>query len=178
MIPSLTGYGYDVLRETTATGATPTAAALTTGHATTTVAVVKTVHAALAATGRDLGELTLAVVGCGSIGTSSLRLLLARSPHPPARLLLCDLPGSAPRLHDLAAELSAGCPQTPVQVVEAEDARTLPRRDLPDSRRRRRSGQRQHDDPGGREPAAARHDRRGRLLPALLRHGASLAPYA
>ncbi|WP_030326416.1 hybrid non-ribosomal peptide synthetase/type I polyketide synthase [Streptomyces sp. NRRL B-3229] len=126
MIPSLTGYGYDVLRETQAAGATPTPASLTTGHATTTVAVVKTVHAALAATGRDLGELTLAVVGCGSIGTSSLRLLLARSPRPPARLLLCDLPGSAPRLRELAAEVSAGHPLTPVRVVEADVARTLP----------------------------------------------------
>nr|MDX2775732.1 hypothetical protein [Streptomyces europaeiscabiei] len=91
MIPSLTGYGYDVLRRTAATTTT-----LTTGHATTTVAVVKTVRTALDATGRDLAELTLAVVGCGSIGTSSLRLLLARSPRPPARLLLCDVPGSAP----------------------------------------------------------------------------------
>ncbi|MFG2024821.1 amino acid adenylation domain-containing protein [Streptomyces sp. NPDC048825] len=126
MIPSLTGYGYDVLRETPAAGATPTPASLTTGHATTTVAVVKTVHTALAATGRDLGELALAVVGCGSIGTSSLRLLLARSPHPPARLLLCDLPGSAPRLRELAAELSADHPLTAVRVAEADVSRTLP----------------------------------------------------
>ncbi|MPY65051.1 non-ribosomal peptide synthetase, partial [Streptomyces spongiae] len=114
MIPSLTGYGFDVLRETPAA-----TAALTTGHATTTVSVVKTVHAALAATGRDLAELTLAVVGCGSIGTSSLRLLLARGPRPPARLLLCDLPGSGPRLSRLAAELSADHPTTRVQVVES-----------------------------------------------------------
>jgi amino acid adenylation domain-containing protein len=126
MIPSLTGYGYDVLRETPAADATPTPASLTTGHATTTVAVVKTVHAALAATGRDLSDLTLAVVGCGSIGTSSLRLLLARSPRPPARLLLCDLPGSAPRLRELAAEVSTGHPLTAVRVVEADVSRTLP----------------------------------------------------
>ncbi|MDX2863171.1 condensation domain-containing protein, partial [Streptomyces scabiei] len=54
MIPALTGYGYDVLRETSpATGSV-----LTTGHATTTVAVVRTVRAALAATGRDLAGLT------------------------------------------------------------------------------------------------------------------------
>ncbi|MFG2803702.1 amino acid adenylation domain-containing protein [Streptomyces pseudovenezuelae] len=126
MIPSLTGYGYDVRRERPVAGTTLTPVSLTTGHATTTVAVVKTVHTALAATGRDLGELTLAVVGCGSIGTSSLRLLLARSPRPPARLLLCDLPGTAPRLRGLAAELSADHPLTPVRVVEADVARTLP----------------------------------------------------
>uniref|UniRef100_UPI000E6A3724 non-ribosomal peptide synthetase n=1 Tax=Streptomyces europaeiscabiei TaxID=146819 RepID=UPI000E6A3724 len=121
MIPSLTGYGYDVLRRTAATTTT-----LTTGHATTTVAVVKTVRTALDATGRDLAELTLAVVGCGSIGTSSLRLLLARSPRPPARLLLCDVPGSAPRLQRLAAELSAAHPTMAVHVVEPTDPRALP----------------------------------------------------
>ncbi|MFJ7041977.1 SDR family NAD(P)-dependent oxidoreductase [Streptomyces sp. NPDC101112] len=130
VIPALTGYGYDVLREaepnapsTSVSAATSAAAplpgALTTGHATTTVAVVKTVHAALAATGRDLAGLTLAVVGCGSIGTSSLRLLLARSPRPPARLILCDLPGSAPRLRRLAAELSTDHPGTAVRVMES-----------------------------------------------------------
>lgn len=118
MIPSLTGYGYDVLRETTA------GAALTTGHGSTTVAVVKTVHATLKATGRRLDELSLAVVGCGSIGTSSLRLLLATAPGAPARLLLCDLPGSTAQLERLAAELTSEQPGMPVQVVES--GRTLP----------------------------------------------------
>ncbi|WP_258572707.1 hypothetical protein [Streptomyces sp. KM273126] len=119
MIPSLTSYGYDVLRETPAT-----TTALTTGHATTTVSVVKTVHAALDATGRELSELTLAVVGCGSIGTSSLRLLLARGPRPPARLVLCDLPGSGPRLGRLAMDLSAEHPTMRIRVVES--GRELP----------------------------------------------------
>ncbi|MGW0825996.1 amino acid adenylation domain-containing protein [Streptomyces sp. NPDC002845] len=112
MIPSLTGYGYDVLRETTTT------AALTTGHAATTVAVAKTVHAALAATGRHLEDLSLAVVGCGSIGTSSLRLLLATAHRPPARLLLCDVEGSTARLQRLAADLSAHGPAVPIEVIE------------------------------------------------------------
>ncbi|WP_217213048.1 non-ribosomal peptide synthetase/type I polyketide synthase [Streptomyces sp. AC550_RSS872] len=116
MIPSLTGYGYDVLRETTS------GVALTTGHASTTVAVVKTVGAALAATGRRLDELSLAVVGCGSIGVSSLRLLLATAPRPPARLLLCDLPGSTARLERLAVELSSEHPGMPVEVVESGQA--------------------------------------------------------
>ncbi|AZQ39733.1 amino acid adenylation domain-containing protein [Streptomyces cyaneochromogenes] len=118
MIPSLTGYGYDVLRETTA------GAALTTGHGSTTVAVVKTVRATLAATGRRLDDLSLAIVGCGSIGTSSLRLLLATAPRPPARLLLCDVPASTVRLKRLAADLTAGNPAMPVQV--AESGRSLP----------------------------------------------------
>ncbi|MFE7765986.1 amino acid adenylation domain-containing protein [Streptomyces sp. NPDC057438] len=122
MIPALTGYGYDVLREASPAAGTT----LTTGHATTTVAVVRTVRAALAATGRDLAGLTLAVVGCGSIGTSSLRLLLTLSPRPPARLLLCDVPGSAPRLRRLAAELLAGHPALSVRVVEPAGPTALP----------------------------------------------------
>ncbi|MDO0917705.1 amino acid adenylation domain-containing protein [Streptomyces sp. DT2A-34] len=118
MIPSLTGYGYDVLRETT------TSTAITTGHGSTTVAVAKTAHSALAATGRRFDELSLAVVGCGSIGLSSLRLLLATAPRPPARLLLCDLPGSTARLERPVADLSSAHPAMAVQVVES--GRTLP----------------------------------------------------
>ncbi|WP_406208614.1 amino acid adenylation domain-containing protein [Streptomyces sp. NBC_01017] len=120
MIPSLTGYGYDVLRETT------TRAEITTGHASTTVAVVKTVHAALAATDRRLDDLSLAVVGCGSIGTSSLRLLLATASGPPARLLLCDLPGSTPRLERLAADLASAYPPPAMLVQVVESGPTLP----------------------------------------------------
>jgi hypothetical protein len=120
MIPSLTGYGYDVLRETTA------GVEITTGHASTTVAVVKTVHAALASTGRRLDDLSLAVVGCGSIGTSSLRLLLATASGPPARLLLCDLPGSTPRLERLAADLASEYPPAAMPVQVEESGLTLP----------------------------------------------------
>ncbi|MFD7505050.1 amino acid adenylation domain-containing protein [Streptomyces sp. NPDC059850] len=99
MIPAYTGYGFEVVR---ATGGATT---VTTGHAATAVSVVKTVHAALATRGRDLGDLTVAMVGLGSIGTSSLNLLLSSAQRPPARLVLCDLAGSAPRLRALAGDL-------------------------------------------------------------------------
>ncbi|MEW1612488.1 MULTISPECIES: non-ribosomal peptide synthetase/type I polyketide synthase [unclassified Streptomyces] len=102
MIPSLTGYGFDVVR---AIGTTAAATAVTTGHAATVVSVVKTVHAALDATGQKLGALSVAFVGLGSIGSSSLELLLGQAPAPPARLLLCDVPGSGPRLEELAGRL-------------------------------------------------------------------------
>ncbi|QOC95386.1 amino acid adenylation domain-containing protein [Micromonospora craniellae] len=115
LIPALTGYGVGVLRRTR------TATAVTTGHAATVVSVVLTVEAALAAAGRSLAGRTVAVAGLGSIGFSSLRLLLARAPRPPARLLLCDLPAVAPRLADQVARLRADgltaaveiCPTTP-----------------------------------------------------------------
>ncbi|MFI6106654.1 amino acid adenylation domain-containing protein [Streptomyces sp. NPDC051310] len=121
VIPSLTGYGYDVLREKRG----GPAVSVTTGHAMTTVSVVKTVHAALAETGRGLSDSTVAFVGCGSIGTSSLRLLLARSPRPPARLVLCDVPGSGPRLRRLAAELASHVPGHRIAVL-SDAAPTLP----------------------------------------------------
>lgn len=120
MIPSLTGYGFDLLRS----GSHP--AAVTTGHAATVVAVVRTVHAALEATGRDLSDLDVAFAGLGSIGASSLELLLSLAARPPRRLLLCDVRGSGPRLAALGRRLQerglagAGC----VEVVESE--RVLP----------------------------------------------------
>lgn len=114
MIPSLTGYGYDVLRAVT------TNAAVTTGHAATVVSVVRTVHAALDATGQRLGSLTVAFVGLGSIGSSSLELLLTRAQRPPARLVLCDVPGSGPRLKELAENLLERRLVECVEVVESD----------------------------------------------------------
>ncbi|MFI6138987.1 amino acid adenylation domain-containing protein [Streptomyces griseus] len=120
MIPSLTGYGFDVLRAVGTTEAvTTTGPAVTTGHAATVVSVVRTVHAALDATGQRLGSLTVAFVGLGSIGSSSLELLLTRSQQPPARLLLCDVPGSGPRLKELAESLLERGLVEVVEVVES-----------------------------------------------------------
>ncbi|MFE9773295.1 amino acid adenylation domain-containing protein [Streptomyces sp. NPDC005931] len=99
MIPSLTGYGFEVLRS----GRQP--APVTTGHAATVVSVVKAVHAALDATGRDLADLEVAFAGLGSIGASSLELLLSLAPRPARRLVLCDVRGSGPRLTELARRL-------------------------------------------------------------------------
>ncbi|MEU9984067.1 amino acid adenylation domain-containing protein [Streptomyces sp. NPDC050856] len=120
MIPALTGYGFEVVR--TAGGTT----AVTTGHAATAVSVVTTVHAALGAQGRDLADLSVAVVGLGSIGTSSLELLLSRAPRPPARLLLCDLAGSEGRLEELAASLRDRGLADQVATAESGAARALP----------------------------------------------------
>ncbi|MBT1099892.1 non-ribosomal peptide synthetase/type I polyketide synthase [Streptomyces sp. Tu10] len=134
MIPSLTGYGFDVLRAVGTTGAVttvptgpadhtgsaaPATPVVTTGHAATVVSVVRTVHAALDATGQQLGALTVAFVGLGSIGSSSLELLLTRAQQPPARLLLCDVPGSGPRLKELAEDLLERGLVESVEVVES-----------------------------------------------------------
>jgi predicted amino acid dehydrogenase len=110
MIPANTGYGAAVLpyRKSDAN--------LTTGHAVTAAAVVRTVLSALAARDRKLRDCVVAVLGMGSIGTSSLGLLLARG-EPPAGLILCDLPAAAPRLAELAASLDV-----PAEVATSPDA--------------------------------------------------------
>ncbi|MBW5423854.1 amino acid adenylation domain-containing protein, partial [Streptomyces sp. BG9H] len=113
MIPSLSGYGYDVLRAVEGT------AAVTTGHAVTVVSVVRTVQAALDATGQDLADLDVAFVGLGSIGASSLELLLSSAARPPRRLLLCDVRGSAPRLTLLARRLRERGLVGEVEVLES-----------------------------------------------------------
>ncbi|MFI2511136.1 amino acid adenylation domain-containing protein [Streptomyces sp. NPDC018972] len=118
MIPSLTGYGFDVLRHR------QYPSAVTTGHAATVVSVVKTVHAALDATGRDLADLEVAFAGLGSIGASSLELLLSLAARPPRRLLLCDVRGSGPRLRELGRRLRERGLAGEVEVAEAQ--RMLP----------------------------------------------------
>ncbi|GIE31837.1 hypothetical protein Ait01nite_048820 [Actinoplanes italicus] len=113
MIPAGTGYGTAVLPYI------GIGTNLTTGHAVTAAAVVRTVLAALAARDRKLGDCVVAVLGMGSIGTSSLSLLLARG-EPPAGLILCDLPAAAARLTALAGPLGAEVATSPDAVYRAD----------------------------------------------------------
>ncbi|WP_433794670.1 condensation domain-containing protein [Actinoplanes sp. CA-252034] len=110
MIPANTGYGAAVRPYRRSD------AHLTTGHAVTAAAVVRTVMAALAARDRKLPDCVVAVLGVGSIGTASLSLLLARA-EAPASVILCDLPAAASRLLTLAASLDV-----PAEVATGVDA--------------------------------------------------------
>jgi predicted amino acid dehydrogenase len=85
MLPACLNYGFSVaqlLDDENGLG-------LTTGHAATVVAVVKTVHKVLGLLERPIGQSTLAVVGFGSIGQSSLNLLLEQDLRP-QRLLVVE----------------------------------------------------------------------------------------
>nr|MBA2573278.1 AMP-binding protein [Nocardioidaceae bacterium] len=126
MIPAHTAYGFDVVR---ALGST--AARVTTGHAATAASVVKTTMAAMAQTRRDISERTVALVGLGSIGRSSLELLLALEVGSPKRLVLCDVASRSRHLAEFATELSAhgyageiaicgSDPSLPAQAYEAD----------------------------------------------------------
>ncbi|MBM7845681.1 non-ribosomal peptide synthetase/type I polyketide synthase [Herpetosiphon giganteus] len=102
MLPALTGYGFGVLR--TLESDQQARPALTTGHATTVVAVSQTLEAALKTSRRQLADSDLAMLGLGSIGQSVLQVILRSLPHPRS-LVLCDTAANQQRLVDLAAQI-------------------------------------------------------------------------
>jgi len=87
LIPSLTDYGRNIAQWLRGSEGHPR---LTTGHATTSAAVIHNLQRMLASADRDLRQESLAVLGLGSIGQSCLRLLLDIGPHP-KELILCDV---------------------------------------------------------------------------------------
>jgi amino acid adenylation domain-containing protein len=86
LLPSTTDYGRALVEKL----AGQDVPRVTTGHATTTAAVVLAVGRALEEAGRTLAGEHVGFVGLGSVGIATLRLLLACLPHPTA-LSLCDV---------------------------------------------------------------------------------------
>ncbi|MCB9549172.1 MAG: AMP-binding protein [Myxococcales bacterium] len=109
-LPARTAYGHDVAAHLA------DAAALTTGHAATAVAVAWTVLACCERLGRPWGAQVVAVLGVGSVGRA-VAALLGRHAGPPRRWVLCDVPARAASSRAFAAEL-AGI----IDVVDAEPA--------------------------------------------------------
>ena len=97
LIPSATDYGRAIEWWRNGTKGVP----ITTGHATTTAAVVRTLDNMMRLAGRDLTLERVAVVGVGSIGQSCVRLMLSVLPHP-RELVLCDLFSKEHALRDFA----------------------------------------------------------------------------
>ncbi|MEM9455501.1 MAG: amino acid adenylation domain-containing protein [Myxococcota bacterium] len=77
---------------------------ISTGHATTGATVVLAIERILAEARRPLAGERVAFVGLGSIGRTTLRLMLRELPHP-SSLLLCDVLSKADALEALATEL-------------------------------------------------------------------------
>jgi len=100
LLPSASNYGRD-LTEALAGHDLPR---ITTGHATTTSAVVLAVRRALEEGGRALADEHVGFIGLGSVGLATLRLLLSCLPHP-ARLSLCDVYSKLESLESLRREL-------------------------------------------------------------------------
>jgi hypothetical protein len=100
LLPSATEYG----RALTAAAAGRELPAMTTGHATTTATVVLSIRKALERAGRDLAAEHVGFLGLGSVGMSTLRLMLTVLPHP-SRITLCDIYSQRERLVSLVREL-------------------------------------------------------------------------
>ena len=101
LIPSATDYGRSIKHWINGHDDLP---AITTGHATTTATIVKTITGMLAQTDRDFADEKVAIVGLGSIGYATLRLMLEVMPHP-LELILCDLYQKADSLEEIRNEL-------------------------------------------------------------------------
>ena len=86
LLPSASDFGR-AIAQATAERSLPS---ITTGHATTAAAVVLNLAGALSKAGRDLSGEHVAFLGMGSVGMSTLRLMLRSLPRP-ASLLLCDV---------------------------------------------------------------------------------------
>jgi predicted amino acid dehydrogenase len=101
LIPSATDYGRSIKQWINGHDNLP---AITTGHATTTATIVKTITGILEQTDRDFADEKVAIVGLGSIGYATLRLMLEVMPHP-IELILCDLYHKADSLEEIRNEL-------------------------------------------------------------------------
>ncbi len=86
VIPATTDLGRDVEKWMDGTVGLP---AITTGVATRSATIVKSVEGILAEAKRELAGETVSVVGLGSIGFGTLRLMLDVMDHP-KHLILCD----------------------------------------------------------------------------------------
>ncbi len=87
LLPSATNYGQAIADVISANDRYPL---VTTGHATTVSTVVMTIERILREAGKSLAEENVAFLGLGSIGYTTLRLMLHSLPHPKS-ITLCDI---------------------------------------------------------------------------------------
>ncbi len=101
LIPSATDYGRAIAKTVTDR---PNLPAISTGQTTTTATVVMTIKRILQEGGRDLTEERVGILGVGSIGTASLRLMIKCLPHPP-EIILYDIYNKRDTLENISQEL-------------------------------------------------------------------------
>lgn len=113
MIPSATNLGQDIAA-VTADHLPP----VTTGHATTTATVVLSIEKLLRLSHRNLAHETVAILGLGSVGTATVRLMLNVLPHP-TELILCDVFEKQTHLDTIRTEIIAAGYQGSVRIATA-----------------------------------------------------------
>lgn len=101
LLPSATEYGKALVDRIGENKGKPK---ISTGHATTVSAVVFCIEKVLGLTGRNITKERIGLLGAGSIGLNSLRLMLRVLPHP-AEIILCDVYGKNQHLVDISEEL-------------------------------------------------------------------------
>jgi|GEM_PF-1959113 len=101
ILPAVTNHGLDVRKGMASGSQLPP---VSTGHGTTTSAVVLTIKKMLTLTGRKLENEQVAFIGLGDVGLTSLRLMLRCLPHP-GRILLYDLYSGKKELEAIRAKL-------------------------------------------------------------------------
>lgn len=87
MLPSALEYGKSILEAGEYTKDLPE---ITTGHATTVVAITFAVQKILSLANRILQNEVVGFLGMGSIGSATLKLMLLKLAHP-AKIILCDI---------------------------------------------------------------------------------------
>jgi amino acid adenylation domain-containing protein len=101
LIPSATDYGCTLARAIRKYDDLPQ---ITTGHATTCATVVLTIRKILQVSQRSLAQENIAFIGLGSVGMSTLYLMLRSLPHP-AEITLCDVYNKLEFLQQVRQEL-------------------------------------------------------------------------
>ncbi|MCT4686726.1 non-ribosomal peptide synthetase [Vallitalea sp.] len=105
LLPSATEYGKSLVDQMKEREGKPM---VSTGHATTVSAVVFCIEKILILTERNLIEEKIGLLGVGSIGLNSLRLMLLVLPHP-KEIILCDVYGKDQYLLEIKKELEETC---------------------------------------------------------------------
>lgn len=123
LVPSATRYGEALAQAISGRRDLPL---ITTGHATTASTVAFSLRRLVEASGRGLPGECLGFLGLGSIGLSSLELILDRLPHP-ASILLCDLYLKRSLLEETRGRLREEHGyQGPVDIIESQAGRVPP----------------------------------------------------
>ncbi|KAF0247812.1 MAG: amino acid adenylation protein, partial [bacterium] len=100
LIPSATNYGQALVDEIK----DRELPAITTGHAVTTASVIMSIEKILKESGRDIRKERVIFLGLGSIGLTTLRLMLKCLPSPES-ITLCDIYSKVAMLKELKAQM-------------------------------------------------------------------------
>ncbi len=117
LLPSAANYGKDILSELPGTVKLPI---VTTGHATTTAAVILSIENILQQAGRNIENEIVGFLGMGSMGVASLRLLLRCLPQP-KEIMICDVIQKSDFLETLKREIIDGAGfKGEVKIIKSE----------------------------------------------------------